>query len=234
MAENTFAVTQTPIGQSPNLDIINQQALEDRLIAEPTTADDELARVMVSCGKPIANTQVKVVDDNDSILPERHVGELLVQSDCMLTEYYNRPDLNPFTDEEWYRTGDRGYLANGEVYIVGRSKDLIINAGKNVYPQDIEAIVNEVEGVHAGRAVVFGVWDDRDGTELLAVVAEVDTDDEAERKSIWQHIRQTVAQQTQVTITYVYLVGQGWLIKTSSGKIARSANRDKWLTETRT
>ncbi len=232
MAENTFAVTQTPMGQSPTLDIINQQALEDKLLAEPTIADNELARVMVSCGKPIANTQVKVVDDNDNILPERHVGELLVQSDCMLTEYYQRPDLDPFTTDGWYRTGDRGYLAEGEVYIVGRSKDLIINAGKNVYPQDIEAIVNKVEGVHAGRAVVFGVWDDRDGTELLAVVAEVDTDDEAERKTIWQSIRQMVAHQTQVTMSYVHLVGQGWLIKTSSGKIARSANRDKWLTET--
>ncbi|MFN8563239.1 MAG: AMP-binding protein [Anaerolineae bacterium] len=66
------------------------------------------------------------------------------------------PDLQPFRDG-WYLTGDRGYIADGEIYIVGRSKDLIINAGKNVYPQDIEAIVNTVDGIHAGRAVAFGV-----------------------------------------------------------------------------
>ena len=101
----------------------------------------------------------------------------------MLSEYYKRPDLQPFQDG-WYRTGDMGYIADGEVYIVGRLKDLIINAGKNIYPQDIEAIVNTVQGVYPGRAVVFGVADEREGTELIGVVAEVTTDDAQERKHI--------------------------------------------------
>lgn len=121
---------------------------------------------------------------------------------------------------------------DGEVYVIGRSKDLIINAGKNVYPQDLEAIINRVSGVHPGRAVVFGIYDDKEGTELIAVVAEVDTDNEAELKSIFQDIKQTVATQTTVTVNYVHLVEEKWLIKTSSGKIARSANRDKWRQET--
>jgi acyl-CoA synthetase (AMP-forming)/AMP-acid ligase II len=158
------------------------------------------------------------------------VGEIAIRSDCMLTGYYKRPDLNPFIDG-WYLTGDMGYIADGEVYIVGRKKDLIINAGKNVYPQDIEAIINEVPGVHPGRAVVFGVPDEREGTELIAVVAEVDTDDADERKQIAKAIRQAVAQKSTVTVSYVKLVGPKWLIKTSSGKIARAANREKWLAE---
>jgi fatty-acyl-CoA synthase len=119
------------------------------------------------------------------------------------------------------------------VYVVGRFKDLIINAGKNIYPQDIEAIVNTVPGVHAGRAVAFGVPDEREGTELIAVVAEVNTEDAHERKHIAAAIRQMVARQSMVAVSYVRLVDSHWLIKTSSGKIARAANRDKWLAETR-
>jgi len=232
MAENTFAVTQTPIGTTPIIDVIDQAELEQNLEAVPIAPDAPTARTLVSCGIPIANTQVKAVDDKGHTLGNRQVGELMVKSDCMLTEYYKRDDLNPFDDDGWYKTGDRGYLVDDEVFVIGRSKDLIINAGKNVYPQDIESIINGVNGVHPGRAVVFGVYDEREGTELIAVVAEVDTDDEADRKTIFQEIKQTVATQTTVTVSYVHLVNDKWLIKTSSGKIARAANRDKWLQET--
>jgi acyl-CoA synthetase (AMP-forming)/AMP-acid ligase II len=159
------------------------------------------------------------------------VGQIAIRSNCLLNGYYRRPDLQPFDTEGWYLTGDMGYVAGGEVYIVGRLKDLIINAGKNIYPADVEAVVNDIPGVHAGRAVAFGVADEREGTELIAVVAEVSTEDEAERRAIGQAIRQEVARQTIVTVSYVHLVGPKWLLKTSSGKIARGANREKWLGE---
>ncbi len=227
MAENTFAVTQTPQGTRTALDTVNPAALEEQRQATPLND----GRTVVSCGKPIPGTQVRVLDDGGTELPERRVGELAVKSNCMLTEYYKRPDLNPFTPDGWYLTGDMGYLAGGEVYIIGRKKDLIINAGKNVYPQDIEAIVNTVSGVKPGRAVVFGVPDEREGTELLAVVAEVTTTDADEHARIKREIRQQVASQSTVTVSYVTLVDDKWLIKTSSGKIARAANRDKWLGE---
>ena len=176
MAENTFAVTQTPVGEQPRLDVIDRVALETDLRAVLIERDHPNGMIKVSCGRPIYNVSVHVVDAEGKPLPDRMVGELMVHSDSMLSGYYHRPDLQPLRDG-WYLTGDRGYLAEGEVYVVGRSKDLIINAGKNVYPQDIEAIVNTVPGVHAGRAVVFGVPDEREGTELIAVVAEVETDD---------------------------------------------------------
>ena len=230
MAENTFAVTQTPPGRPPRLDVVNRRELEESGRALPAT-DGELTRTLVSCGPPIPNTLAQVVDERGASLPQRHVGEIAIRSDCMLTGYYKRPDLQPFRDG-WYLTGDMGYIAAGEIYIVGRKKDLIINAGKNVYPQDIEAIVNTVAGVHPGRAVVFGVPDEREGTELIAVVAEVDVDAPEARKQIIRAIRQTVARESTVTVSYVTLVGPKWLIKTSSGKIARAANRHKWL-ETR-
>ncbi len=230
MAENTFGVTQTPPGEGARCDVVDRIALEERRTAVPAAHDHPHAVVMVSCGPAIKHTAVRAVGERGEILPDRQVGELAVQSDCMLTGYYGRPDLQPFQDG-WYLTGDMGYLSGGEVYIIGRSKDLIINAGKNVYPQDIEAIVNGVPGVHAGRAVVFGVYDKREGTELLAAVAEVGTEDKAERKAIGKRIRQEVARQSTVTLSFVKLVGAKWLIKTSSGKIARAANWDKWRQE---
>jgi fatty-acyl-CoA synthase len=230
MAENVFAVTQTPVGRGSRVDWVARDALENQRRAQPAEAGDQPVRV-VSCGPPITGTQIRVVDAQGRELPERQVGEIAIHSDCLLTGYYRRPDLNPFTADGWYLTGDMGYLADGEVYIIGRSKDLIINSGRNIYPQDIEAIVNEVDGVHAGRVVAFGVPDAREGTELIAVVAEVVTEDPAARQRIGLAIRQVVAQATTVTLSYVHLVDAGWLIKTSSGKIARGANRDKWLRE---
>ena len=230
MAENTFAVTQTPPGREPILDTIDQHALEQERRARPVPAHHPQAVAKVACGPPIPGTAVRVLDKAGHPLPERHVGELAIRSSYMLSEYYRRPDLHPFHDG-WFRTGDMGYLAGDEVYIIGRSKDLIINAGKNVYPQDIEAVVNTIPGIHPGRAVVFGVPDEREGTELIAVVAETDELDPAGYKTTVKAIRQEVARQTTVTISYVQLVGPKWLIKTSSGKIARAANREKWLAE---
>jgi acyl-CoA synthetase (AMP-forming)/AMP-acid ligase II len=232
MAENTFAVTQTEPGQTIRLDIIDQVALEEKGEAVPVDSSLPMAVTKVSCGPPIQGTSIRIVNNTGKALSDRRIGEVAIRSNCMLTSYYKRPDLQPFQNG-WYLTGDRGYMAEGELFVIGRSKDLIINAGKNIYPQDIEAIVNGVEGIHAGRVVVFGVPDEREGTELIVVVAEVDTEDTAERKELNKRIRQEVAQKSMVTAAYVTLVEPRWLLKTSSGKIARAANRDKWLNPTR-
>jgi fatty-acyl-CoA synthase len=107
---------------------------------------------------------------------------------------------------------------------------LIINAGKNVYPQDIEAIVNTIEGVKSGRCVVFAVYSEREGTELIALVAELE-DMTLDHKTMNKQIRQRIARQSTISVSYISLVDKMWLIKTSSGKIARDANRKKWLRE---
>jgi len=227
MAENTFAVTQTPPGSAAQSDTIDPMILAEEQRAIPMAE----GRTFVSCGQPIEGTQVRVLDEGGIPLPERQVGQIAVKSNCMLSAYYERPDLDPFTEDGWYLTGDMGYVALGEVYVIGRQKDLIINAGKNVYPQDIEAIVNTVSGIKPGRAVAFGVPDEREGTELIAVVAEVTAADIDERGRIKRAVRQAVASQSTVTVNYVSLVDEKWLLKTSSGKLARAANREKWLNE---
>jgi acyl-CoA synthetase (AMP-forming)/AMP-acid ligase II len=194
---------------------------------------------MLAAGRPIEGTLVRVVDPQGRDLPERHVGELALQSNCMLTGYYRRPDLTEqaFLDG-WYLTGDLGYMADGEVYITGRKKDLIIVGGKNVYPQDLERLAGEVPGVHPGRVVAFGVFNEQAGTEDVVIVAEVDettheiTDEAAQetaRQAIADEIRRRVTRGSDIALRYVYVVGRNWLLKTSSGKIARGANREKYL-----
>jgi acyl-CoA synthetase (AMP-forming)/AMP-acid ligase II len=231
MAENGFAVTQSPPGQGTRVEHVDGRALAEELVARPAPAGAPGSVARVSCGLPIGGTQVQVVDDRRRPLPERRVGEVAIRGDCLFSGYYRRPELEPFHDG-WYLTGDRGYLAGGELTIVGRARDLIINAGKNIYPQDIETIVSAVEGVHPGRAAAFGVSDEREGTELIAVVAEVDEAGEEGRRRIAAAIRQAVARESMVTVSYVHLAPPKWLIKTSSGKVNRAANREKWRAET--
>ncbi len=232
MAENTFAVTQGGIDTSVNVDPVDRDSLQVDRIARPAEEGKPFFN-MVSAGLPIPNTEVKVMDPHGTPLPDRHIGEIALRSNCMLTEYYHRPKTtkDAFMGG-WYLTGDYGYMLDGEVYITGRKKDLIIVGGKNIYPQDLERIAMTVPGVHPGRVVAFGIFSKRMGTEQVVIVAEVDTEDPNEKERITNEIRQAVTQGSAVALRHVLLVREGWIIKTSSGKTARLANRDKFIDQT--
>jgi acyl-CoA synthetase (AMP-forming)/AMP-acid ligase II len=231
MAENVFAVTQGGIDTPVTYDEIDQEVFQKDRIAQ-RALDGERTVIMVSAGKPLENTHVRIVDVKGGELPERYLGEIILQSNCMLSGYYHREDA---TEKAmlggWFKTGDLGYLADGELYISGRKKDLIIVGGKNVYPQDIESVVNEIEGVHPGRNVAFGIFNDDRGTEEVVVIAELEPGYEEQSQLISGRIRQQVTQSTAVALRHVHLVNGFWLIKTSSGKIARAANKEKFLAE---
>ena len=231
MAENTFAVSQGGVDAPVTIDEIDREAMQVERMARPAQDGQPVTR-MVSAGRPVAGTEVKVVDDQGNSLPERQVGELAVRSDCMLTGYYHRPDATEkaFIDG-WYLTGDYGYMADGEVYVAGRKKDLIIVGGKNVYPQDLELLATQVPGVHAGRASAFGVFNDQTGTEDVIVVAEVDSEDLDERARIAREIREAINRGSAIAVRHVHIVSAPWIVKTSSGKTARLANREKYLKE---
>ena len=230
MAENVFAVTQGGVTGPVVLDPVDAEELETGGRARPATAGSRRVIECVSAGPPLPNCRVKVLGEDGRELEPRRIGELAVQSDCMLTGYYNRPDATEeVLRDGWYLTGDLGYLAEGEVYITGRKKDLMIIGGRNVYPQDLERAINRVPGVHPGRAVVFGVFNAKLATEDAGAVVEVDPG--VDRARLTYAIREAVANGSDVVLRHVKLVDERWLIKTSSGKIARSANRDKFLAE---
>lgn len=235
MAENTFAVTQTELGKPPLLDWVKIAPLQEERMAVPAEAESEGAVPMVSCGKPIAGTEIAVVDPDGSRLEERQVGEVILRSNSMLTEYYKRPEVTAEAIRDgWYYTGDMGYIAGEELFITGRKKDLIIVGGKNVYPQDLEAIANHVEGVYPGRAVAFGLYDERVGSESIVMVAELLPQSNGRTpQDIERELRTQIVAQTEVTLADVRLVEDRWVIKTSSGKIGRADNREKYLREFR-
>ena len=232
MAENVFAVTQTSIGEPLYVEDIDQERLQTQKFALPAS-DSSAAVRMVSCGISLANMDVKIVDQNGNMLKDRRVGEVAVQSNCMLTEYYHRPDATEevLLEDGYFLTGDYGYKVGAELFITGRKKDLIIVGGKNIYPMDIEQLAMEVEGVHPGRVSVFGIYDEEKGTEDVILVAEVDTINEQERQRISDQIRAVVTRGSAIALRHVYLVDPGWMVKTSSGKNSRYANREKYLQE---
>jgi len=257
MAENVFAVTQGGINSPVKLDVIDQNTFLSHQIAEPVgetykrenlwLEPDQTENLpvlkMLSTGQPIEDTNVRILDQQGVDLPERHIGEIALQSNCMLSGYYHRPDLTQKAFlEGWFMTGDLGYLANGELFVTGRKKDLIIVGGKNIYPQDLEYLASEVEGVHAGRVAAFGVFNEQTGTEDVVIVAEADYDlledgqsgtsninDQPERIAV--EIRERVTRGSDIALRYVHVVERNWLLKTSSGKVARRANREKYLSE---
>ncbi len=231
MAENVFGVTQSDLSKPPAVEELDREAFMVERVAK-APFDGRPAMKMMSSGKPLSNTRVRVVNEKGEDLPERVIGELVLQSDCMLTEYYNRPDA---TEKAliggWYYTGDYGYISQGEVFVSGRKKDMIIVGGKNVYPQDLESLTYEVPGVHAGRSVAFGMFDEEEGTEEVVIIAEVDSEDEVERQKVADAIRLHVTKNSAIALRHVKVVGPKWIVKTSSGKTARSANKEKFLKE---
>lgn len=231
MAENVFGVTQSRLDRSPVVDEIDREVFMTQLLATPPV-NGRPAMKMMSSGQSLANTKIRIVDENGNDLPERVMGEIKVQSDCMLTEYYNRPDATEAAIKNgWYLTGDYGYTANGELYVSGRKKDMIIVGGRNVYPQDLEALANEVPGVHAGRTVAFGIYDEEAGTEEVVIIAEADSVEPSEQEVIADAIRKHVTKSSAIALRHVKVVGEKWIVKTSSGKTARSANKEKFIRE---
>lgn len=231
MAENVFGVAQSDLARPPSFQDLDRDAFISGREVRSAQAGQPTFRMM-SSGKPLPNTEVRVLNDAGQAISDRHIGEIALRSDCMLDGYYNRPDANAkvFRDG-WYLTGDYGYVSDGELYVWGRKKDVIIVGGKNIYPQDLEALACEVSAVHPGRAVAFGLYDEAAGTEEVVMVAEMDSEDLTERDRVAELVRKHVTKHSAIALRRVQVVGPKWIVKTSSGKTARSANRDKFLKE---
>ena len=234
MAENVFAVTQSEIdAAAPNTLWIDGQQYRTahRIVPVPQEAPGAVS--FTSSGRLLPNQQLRILSDSGGIAADDSVGEIAIQSDCLFTGYYNRPDLTAeaFLDG-WYRTGDLGFLFQGELYVVGRKKDLLIVGGENIYPQDIEEIVGAHPAVHDGRAIAMGIYNPEIGTEDIVVVAEVEKYEMlAQSSEIEQQIRRSIVAALGIAAKEIFVVPPKWIVKSTAGKPARSATREKLLQE---
>jgi fatty-acyl-CoA synthase len=235
MAETVFAVTQSSMdGQtSPTRIWVDSDLLSQRRLAVPVTDKTPRATCFVSSGRCLTGSQVRIVSDTGVDLPAGGVGEILIRSDSLLDGYLNRPDLTAqVLREGWYWSGDLGFYLDGELFVVGRKKDLIIVAGKNIYPQDIEEIVCSHPKVYDGRAVALGIFNPELGTEEIVVVAEVRREEDlADQDAIDRTIRGKIAAELEVTARAIYLKPPRWVVKSTAGKAARSTTLEKLLAE---
>ena len=166
-------------------------------------------------------------------IADGHVGEILIKSDSLFTGYYNRPDLTAKAIVDgWYYSGDLGFCLEDELYVIGRKKDLLIVGGENLYPQDIEEIVASHPAIHDGRVVAMGVYNPDLGTEDIVVVAEVERKDLlANAMEIEGEIRNLVVAGIGAAVHTIFLKPPKWIVKSTAGKAARSATREKLLQE---
>jgi acyl-CoA synthetase (AMP-forming)/AMP-acid ligase II len=233
MAENVFAVTQSPIDDVPRRIHVDRVQFAQERLATPIAADDPESLCLVSSGRCLEGQEVRIVDSSGTTIPDGRIGEIRIRTDCQFNGYYNRPDLTARAlSDGWYRTGDLGFLLDGELYVIGRSTDLIIVAGKNIYPQDIEEIVCQHRAIHDGRAVAFGLHNPELGTEDIIVAAEVEQEsDLADALQIERALRDAVVATLDVAVRAVYLKPPRWIVKSTAGKAARSTTRAKLLAE---
>jgi acyl-CoA synthetase (AMP-forming)/AMP-acid ligase II len=239
MAENVFAVTQSSVvgktdrPSGPALILADGQQFRSARQIVPVAEGTPGSVALLSSGRLLPNHEVRIVSDSGDDLGENFVGEILVKSDCLFEGYYNRPDLTgQAIADGWYRTGDLGFCLDGELYVVGRKKDLLIIGGENIYPQDIEEIAASHPAVHDGRVIAMGVYNPDLGTEDIVVVAELEREELlANAVEIEAEIRSRVVAGMGVAVRTIFLKPPKWIVKSTAGKAARSSTREKLLRE---
>ena len=226
LAEATLAVAFSPVGRGVKTD----RVLRDELArGRATPAEKGPGTVdVVSTGIPIEGHEVTIVNADHVPLPERQVGEIWVRGPSISPWYFeqHQPQRERRTS---LRTGDVGYLADGELYVVDRLKDLVIVGGRNYAPSDIERAAERVPGVRAGRTVAFGITDPQLGTESLVMLAEVQPRADAELADLAGAVRVAVSEEIGLNPVDVCLLLPGTLARTSSGKLMRRDARDRYL-----
>ncbi len=226
LAENAVGLTFPPLGRGPLIDAIERDTLCHHGKAVPTRDMQNCLR-FVSCGLPLPGHEVRIVDFQGRELPEREEGKLEFRGPSSTSGYYRNPHgTAQLFDAEWLISGDRAYMAAGEVYLTGREKDIIIHAGRNLYPQEIEDAVGRIAGIRTGCIVAFGIRESGTGTEHLIVVAETRETDSSRREALIQAVNQRVIALAGSPPDQVILAPPGTVLKTSSGKVRRSACRE--------
>jgi 1-acyl-sn-glycerol-3-phosphate acyltransferase len=234
LAESSVGLAFPPIGRAPRIDRVSRATFERDRRADPAAADDADPLSFVSVGAALPDHEIRVVDEAGTDAPARTVGRVVFRGPSSTAGYYGKPDATAAVTLPggWLDSGDLAYEAEGELYIAGRLKDLIIKAGRNLVPQEIEETVAGIPGIRRGCVVAFGVRRPEMGTETLVVVAETRAVAVAKRDHLSGLVTERVAAAIGMPPDVVVLVPPGAVPKTSSGKIRRAVTREMYLAGT--
>jgi fatty-acyl-CoA synthase len=231
LAENVFAVTQTELGRPP---VTFPRASVKHGGSYPHLAFDLTDDVYVSSGRILDGMQVRVVNSENATCQDGEAGEIQIHTESLFSGYWGRQGFvtSAFTEDGWCATGDYGFFAKSELFVVGRLKDVIIVGGQNIFPEDVETVVNRVPGIYPGRVVAFGVKNEAHGTEGLAIVAETRGDfNSADVGSLQNEIFRLVVNTIGIAPRVVSVVPPRWIVKSTAGKISRRDTRDRFQRE---
>lgn len=230
LAECAVALTFPPLNRKPRIDSIAREPFETEQRAIPVTESSIPTLEFVSCGMPLPEHEIRIVDEKGAEVDERVVGSLQFSGPSAMQGYYhNLEATKAIYFDGWLDSGDFAYMADGEVFITGRKKDLIIKAGRNLYPQEIEETAAQVSGVRKGCVIAFGAIDPKMGTEKLVIVAETSETSDFNPTQIVDDIIEKVSIVIGIPPDEVVLVPPKTIPKTSSGKLQRSLCKNKYL-----
>jgi acyl-CoA synthetase (AMP-forming)/AMP-acid ligase II len=203
---------------------------EGRMVEVREQAEGQLVTEMVSVGMPVMGLEVKIVVNGGVTGECGEIGELFVRGGSVMEGVWRDHEVSRSTLlEGWLPTGDLAGIHNGEIFIVGRQKDLIIQSGRNIYPEDIESAIREVPMVRKGGVVVFSVPSDEEGDIDEKIVALVEVKNGEAAKDLAAVIAMTVQSKTGSVLDDIVLVPYQTVCKTSSGKVRRGENRDRYI-----
>jgi 1-acyl-sn-glycerol-3-phosphate acyltransferase len=242
LAEASLGVTFPPQYRGPKVDRVQRETFTTASRAVPAEPDDENAISFVSSGTAVPRHQVVICDEHGKELPERTEGFLWFRGASATSGYYLNSEATeklfaggpPVAGGEfpWVNSGDRAYQAEGEIYITGRVKDIIIKGGRNLYPHEVEELASRAEGIRKGCVVAFGLKGKETGTEKLVIVAESREEDRAKRARIVGAMNDQVSQGLGLPPDRVELIPPGSIPKTSSGKLRRDETKQLYLAGT--
>jgi 1-acyl-sn-glycerol-3-phosphate acyltransferase len=227
LAEMGVGVAFAEVGRGTRADTIERAALQQTGRALAASRGDPTAITLVGCGRALSGYEVRIVGPGREVLPERAEGTVECRGPSATSGYFKNEDANrALWHDGWLDTGDLGYIADGDLFLTGRTKDLIIRGGRKLHPEDLEQSLCALDGVSPGAVAVFASPDARRGTEQIVVVVETDVKDPERRTTLEREITRRALDLLGAAPDQVVLTTPGALLRTASGKIRRGATRD--------
>lgn len=224
LAESSVGLTFPALTRTPRVERIKRDPMTRFGRAEAAAPEDPNAIQVVGLGYPLPGHQIRIIDALGRELPDREEGELEFKGPSATQGYYRDPDkTRTLYHDDWLTTGDRAFTIGGELFLTGRSKDIIIRAGRNIYPHELEEAVCQLPNIRKGCAAAFASHDPKSGTEKLVILAESRQTAPEQTEPLKQQINTLALDLLSSPADEVVICPPHTIPKTSSGKVRRAA-----------